>query len=368
VTTRDPVIVDAHLDMAWNALYNGRDLTLTVPEIRARESRRTQGVAMTSLKSFGEAGVALVFATLYAQPAKPWSLIPHDDPLARPLRSYSTPQQAEELALEMLELYEAWADAGAVRIVTSRQGLDDHLAAFANDRIPGLLISMEGADPIVSPDDLPRWFARGLRVVGLTWDTTRYAGGTGSTTALTDLGRELLTAMAEVGVIHDASHLSEEAFWEAAGMPHRGLCLTHGNARALMLPRPGQRAVIPLNRHLSDEQIAEVARPHGTAERGVIGLALINDFLDPNWSFEHRDVDVQMRDQGAAHLHHVAGIAGWDSVGIGSDVDSGFGEAETAGGISTVEDWRIIGDLVPLSAREAVLGENWLRFLRQTLP
>jgi diaminopimelate decarboxylase len=72
---------------------------------------------------------------------------------------------------------------------------------------------------------------------------------------------------------HDASHLSEEAFWEAAGLPHHALCVTHTSVRALMLPPPGHPARLPLNRFLSDAQIAEAARPRGAASRGVIGLA-----------------------------------------------------------------------------------------------
>lgn len=176
--------------------------------------------------------------------------------------------------------------------------------------------------------------------------------------------------MAELGIVHDASHLSEEAFWEAVGLPHRGLCVTHGNARALMLPPRGHRTMVPLNRHLSDAQIAEVARPHGAADRGVIGLALINDFLDPRWWFDAtgRTNAVSMRSQGAAHLHHLAAIAGWESVGIGSDVDSSFGRDETPLDLDSVTDWPRIGDYVPTAARRGVLGENWLRFLRQTLP
>lgn len=153
------VIVDAHLDVAWNVLYNGRDLARSVREIRASESR-AQGIAMTSLNSFGEAGVGVVFATLYAQPAFTWSDIPRGHELARPMRRYDTPQEAEEPALEMLAIYEAWAEAGQIRIITDRQTLEQHLHMFRDDRVPGFLIAMEGADPIVSPDDLPRWFAR----------------------------------------------------------------------------------------------------------------------------------------------------------------------------------------------------------------
>ena len=363
------MIVDAHLDVAWNALYHLRDLTLPVADIRAAE-QDPPTIAMTSLDGFGQAGVGLVFATLYAEPSVLWSAAMPDPRLPRPAPKYETPQQAEEIALEMLELYETWAEAGRIRIITDRGSLDAHVRRFPEDRVPGFLILLEGADPIVSPDDLPRWFDRGLRMISLAWGSTRYAGGTGSSTALTDLGRELLTAMAEIGIVHDASHLSEEAFWEAAGLPQRGLCVTHAAARVLMTPPLGHRALVPLNRFLSDAQIAETARPHGAATRGVIGLALLNPFLDPRWSFDAdgRTNEVSVRSQGAAHLHHIAAIAGWESVGLGTDVDAGFGRDETPDDVDTVHDWGGIAACVPSVARPGVLGENWLRFLRETLP
>jgi membrane dipeptidase len=362
------LIVDSHLDIAWNALYNGRDLAMRVQDIRTAEGPRMQGTAMTSLASMGEAGIGLVFATLFAEPAETWSDIFPGYPFARQPSGYHTPQEAKAQASEMLDLYERWAEQGLVRIITSVADLELHLEAFWQDRTPGFLIAMEGADPIQDPDDLAYWWNRGLRMLSLAWGSTRYTGGTGSSAPLTDLGRELLIAMAQTGVIHDASHLSEEAFWEAVGLPHQALCVSHGNARTLMRPPPGTRLQVPLNRHLSDQQLEEVGKPHGEATRGVIGLALLNDFLEPTWWFDQRDPDVTVDRQGRAYLSHMASIAGWPSIGIGSDVDSGFGAGETARDIDTALDWRRIGDVVPCTEREGVLGGNWLRFLRETLP
>jgi membrane dipeptidase len=364
----EPLIVDAHLDVAWNAFHNGRDLELPVAEIRAAEADPS-AVAMTSLPAFGEAGVAVVFATLNVLPAEIGAL-GMDLNLVRPMRFYHDQEEAEAQALDQLRIYERWEEAERIRVVRSRADLDAHLLRFGDDRIPGFVLTMESADPIRDPDDLPAWFERGVRMISLAWESTRYAGGTGSSKALTDLGRELLTAMAELEIVHDAVHLSEEAFWEAVGLHHRGLCVTHANPRALMLPPPGRRPEVPLNRYLSDEQIAAVARPRGAATRGVIGLALLNEFLDPRWDFsEHgRETEVTMASQGAAHLEHFAGIAGWESLGIGSDVDVGYGRDETPKELDSVLEWRRIGEFVPAEARAGVLGENWLRFLGETLP
>lgn len=362
------VIVDAHLDLAWNALYNARDLRLPVEVIRAAEADPAT-VAMTSLPSFGDAGVAVVFATLYAMPHTQWTNVPSDS-MPRTPDTYETPEEAEAISLEMLELYQGWATDESVRLIRDREELNQHLRRFPEDRIPGLVLTIEGADAILSPDDLPRWFERGVRMIGLAWGSTRYAGGTGSRAPLTALGRELLTGMADVGIVHDASHLSEEAFWEAVGLPHHGLCVTHASARELMAPDPANRSGLPLNRFLSDPQITEVARPRGAASRGVMGLALLNTFLEPRWGVDSADHAglVALDRQVAAQLHRIADVAGWDSVGIGSDVDAGFGRDETPAELDTVGDWHRIADCVPDEMRARVLGGNWLRFLAETLP
>jgi membrane dipeptidase len=335
------VIVDAHLDLGWTALHSGRDLT--------RPVERASG-ALTSLPDLGAAGVALVGATLFAEPADAW-LEPAPD-------GYRTPEEAEAQALAMLDVYREWEARGAVRIVTGRETLADHLSRFAGDAVPGLLLLMEGADPIVSVADLPDWWARGVRMIGLAWGPTRYAGGTGSDRGLAPVGADLLEAMADLGVIHDASHLSEEAFAQALSLPQHALCVTHATARALMTAAPGR---IPLNRFLADDQIRAVAE-----RDGVIGLAMLNDFLRPGWSAG--DPPVTLAEAGAAHLRHIAGIAGWERVGIGSDVDAGHGRGETPLELDAVADWPRIGDLAPAEARAGVLGENWLRFLRAALP
>ncbi len=361
-------IVDAHLDLAWNALFNGRDLRDTVSDIRGREPADSPGVAMTSLPSLAAAGVGVVFATLYATPAQSWLDLPEPRMVRRPA-PYETHEQAELAALEMLEVYEQWEREGHARIIRDASSLRHHLERFPNDRILGLLVLMEGADPIRDPKQLSWWFERGVRMIGLAWQTTRYAGGTGSSQGLTTLGRELICGMAEIGIVHDGAHLSEEAFWEAVGLPHHALCVTHTSARSLMQAR-GVHPAIPLNRFLSDDQIVEACRPRGASSRGVIGLALLNDFLEPQWRFGAGpdQPDVTVVTQVSAHLEHIANLVGWQSVAIGSDVDTVHGRDETPLGLDSVDDWRKVGGSAPATERDAVLGGNWLRFLSEVLP
>jgi membrane dipeptidase len=360
-------VVDGHLDVAWNVLYNGRDLRLPVRVIRDVETSQHRSTAVTSLATMADAGVAVVFATVFVVPAKRWSNTLVRYPSVRPMAIYHTPAEAESQALEQLRIYEDWAEQGVIRIIRSRVTLEDHLVRWARDRRPGFVLGMEGADAILDPSLVRTWWSRGIRLVGLAWSTTRYAGGTGSHKGLTEPGRELLQAMAEVGVIHDVTHLSEEAFWDAAAEPHHAMCATHSSARALMEKDECVASATPANRYLSGTQIVEVGKPRGATTAGMIGVPLLNQFLQSKWGRAGYP-DVSITSDVAGHFEHIAELVGWKSVGIGSDVDAGYGRDDIPLEIDTMEDWRRIGDVVPPAERARVLGENWLRFLYETLP
>jgi membrane dipeptidase len=335
------LIVDGHLDLADNVLVAGRDYTLTAARIREIERRRAEQ-ATVSLPDMVRGDVGLAFATLFAEP----------DGAGYSDQGYRTPAEAERQALDQLELYRRWDVEGRVRIIRSVTELDRHLVAWTEDRTIGLVILMEGADPIVSVRDLDAWWNRGVRIVGPAWSRTRYAGGTGAPGGLTREGRDLVAAMRDRGMILDASHLSDEAFWDVAETGSHALIASHSNARSL----------VPGDRQLTDEMIRAIGQ-----QGGIVGLVLYNALLDPAWS-EDRETVVTMDRQVRAHAEHVAGLVGWDAIGIGSDLDGGLGLEETPRELDTVADLGKIGDVVPPEARAGVLGENWIRLLRRALP
>jgi membrane dipeptidase len=188
-------------------------------------------------------------------------------------------------------------------------------------------------------------------------DTNYGAGIGGGSTAFkpggsTSRGFELLGQMAELGFIWDISHLAEEGVWQGLELGFPRVCASHANARAL----------IPTDRHLSDEVM------HALAERaGVIGLVLYNGFLEPSWK-GNRSISVTLNEQLRRHANHVARVCGWSYLGIGSDLDGGFGLEESPSEIDTVADLHKVGSVVPAEVRGAVLGTNWLNFLRSSLP
>ena len=353
-------IVDAHEDIAWNALNLGRDVRRSALETRRSEVRsgsrapKLNGQCMVGLPEWLEGRVAVVFGTIYVRPARRGKSTAKG-------RVYTTAEEAHALGWEQLDYYHRLADAcEQITLVGSRAELDDVLASWEGDepRV-GLVPLMEGADPIREPAEAEAWFERGARIVGLAWRSgSRYAGGDATGRALTDAGRKLLAVMAELGLALDVSHLAEEAFFEAVGRFGGSIVATHANPRAR----------VPGPRQLSDEMIGRLAE-----RDGVIGIVPFNRFLHGSWRKGDPKAAVGVADVAAA-IDHVCQVVGDAThVGIGSDFDGGFGAESTPAELDTVADLRAIGPALAEmgydeAAIAAILGGNWLRLLSSALP
>lgn len=316
----DPVMVDAHLDLAYNARILGRDLSL--PLDRLREVDPHPETPLVTLESLREARVAVAFATLFVDP-----------------REGGLEDWQEEVYAQ-LALYEAWEAKGWVRILRHGRDLEAHLARHREDRIPGLVLLLEGAHALASPEELAPLRQRGLRMLSLTWATRNaYAGGNAEEAPLTDLGKALLREMEGLGMALDLSHLAEEAAFQALEAFSGPVCATHANARAL----------VPSPRHLSD-RLMEALRKRD----GVLGLVPFNAFLDPGWKRGDPRLPLEAF---LRHKVHAEALLGPKRVGLGTDWDGGFGLEAVPLGLDRHRDLWSLGD-------EAFLGENWLRWLR----
>src|SRR4051812_38421542 len=206
------LIVDGHLDLAWNALQWNRNLLDWVYTIRAGESQgAAPGAALgtVALPDMRAGRIALSFATLLARATGRAS--PHID--------YASPQQAYGIAQGQLAYYRALERAGHIRVIGSSAELNEHLADWESweseqPAISGLrpsgapplgfVILMEGADPIQDPGQLQAWQAAGLRILGLThYGVGRYAGGTATDVGLAEACLPLLREMERLGIILD---------------------------------------------------------------------------------------------------------------------------------------------------------------------
>ncbi|MFO8233378.1 MAG: membrane dipeptidase [Longimonas sp.] len=340
--------IDGHLDLAFNAVVHKRDLTRKVMAVRADEDRSHQELLVT-LPELRRANVGIVFGTLFAIPRSALQYEGEKPPKWKAKLSYATPDEAHALAVDQLERYEQWEDEGRIRILRTQSDLQVHVTAWeSGERTVGLVVLMEGADPIRTPDELAWWADRGLRMIGPAWRSTRYAGGTGAPGPLTPNGKALVQAMIEHNIPLDVSHLSNESFWDAMDLAPRYVLASHSNARAIS----------PGDRQMSDDMIRAVG-----ASGGVVGIVLGDAFLHP----DHATMQVTLRDVHR-HAKHIARLIGWDQVAIGSDFDGGFGVQETPKELTRGADFSKLGKLVPEAARSGFLGGNWLRFLRRVLP
>jgi membrane dipeptidase len=350
------VIVDAHEDVAWNALVLGRDVLRSALETRRLEENtaipQRDGLCMVGLPEWLAGGVAVVFGTIFVAPANRGFPEPH---------TYTTAEEAHALGQAQLDFYHRLADTSdQVALIGNRAHLDDVLTG-QEGKAPrvGIVLLMEGADPVREPAEAAAWFERGVRLVGLSWAAgSRYAGGNGAPGRLTAAGRELLAVMADLGLILDVSHLAEEAFFEAVDRFGGRIVATHANPRAR----------VPGPRQLSDEMIRRLVE-----RDGIIGVVPYNRFLRPDWAREDAKDMVTVADVAAA-IDHVCQVVGDAAhVGLGSDFDGGFGAESAPAGIDTVADLARIGPaLGELGYGEddiaAILGGNWVRVLRATLP
>jgi membrane dipeptidase len=201
------------------------------------------------------------------------------------------------------------------------------------------------------------WYERGLRIIGLAWDDTRYsAGAWGDGGGLTKAGRELLEVMASFGFILDLTHMSEKASLEALDHFQGTIIATHSNARAL----------VPTERQLSDTQIRRIAE-----RDGVIGTVLANSFLNAEFKRGGPKEAVTL-EHVVAHIDHVCQVIGDAShVGLGTDFDGGFGVESVPAEIKNLSDLPLIGKalLEKGYSQEDVdgfMGQNWLNLLRRT--
>ena len=194
-------IVDGHEDIAWNVFAMGRDVCRSALETRRLEEGtdvpQQRGICMLGLPEWLAGGVAVICGTIFASPAS--AGLPD-------AKTYTTADEAHSLGLAQLDIYRRLADeCDQIALIGTRADLDATLASWETETPQvGIIPLMEGADPIRGPVEAEFWFEQGVRLVGLTWASgSRYAGGNRAPGPLTEAGRELLVAMADVGLVLD---------------------------------------------------------------------------------------------------------------------------------------------------------------------
>ncbi len=356
-------IVDAHLDLSYNAL-RGRDLTLPA----ARQKPDDEGIPTVGLPDLRAGGVGLVCATIFIELAS-----------RNAVGGYHTADEAHEQCVRHLQWYNEQTAAGRMRWVRNRNDLplgeaalsaqrvgsasadaearsgDQKLASAKADPTPFILL-MEGADALRSETDVAWWWDQGLRIVGLAWKRTLLAGGTGEPGPLTPLGRTIAAALDRAGVIHDVSHLAEESFWQLLDLTSGPLIASHSNARA----------IIPTDRQLSDDMARAIAK-----RGGIIGINLFGRFLVPPDERGKRPAKLADAVRQARYFADLLGHV--RQLGLGTDLDGGFGREDSPHELTTIADLPKLADELSVAGFSdadvaGIMGRNWMEYFGRTLP
>lgn len=212
---------------------------------------------------------------------------------------------------------------------------------------PGFVFSFEGADPLVDDVSLLEVFYRlGVRMIGLTWNgRNAFADGLRvgpRPSGLTELGRELVARMQELGVVLDLAHIAEPGFWDALECSEGPVVATHANAHALHAH----------GRNLRDDQIKAIAD-----RGGLVGVTFVPGFL----SKEPADLEHVL-----AHIDYIVGLVGDDHVGLGSDFDGITTPPTRLSHVGCLPNLTegMLSRGYSAERIEKILGGNWARVFR----
>jgi membrane dipeptidase len=356
------LVFDAHLDLGMNALEWNRDLSRPVAEIRAREvelglaDKVDRGKNTVALPDMRRGQVGICVATMIARGVPGKSML-------KSLPGFASPEIAWAMTQAQLAFYRAMEDRGDMAQITDLAGLHRYADLWKrapSDKLPvAYILSLEGADSILTPKHLERAYAAGLRAIGpVHYGPGRYGHGTHSTGGLTPIGRELLTEMRQLGIILDATHFSDESFWEALELWDGPVWASHNNCRAL----------VDDQRQFSDDQLNELIR------RGaVIGAAFDAWMLIPGWQrgkTTPQTSGVAMR-HVIDHIDHICQLAGnAHHAAIGTDLDGGFGREQSPSDLDTIADLQMLPAMFAdrgytTTDVERIMHNNWINFLER---
>jgi membrane dipeptidase len=355
------LIVDAHLDLAMNAIEWNRDLAMPLEHIRLKEmnmkDKPDRGKGTVCLPELRKGKVGFVVATQLARV----------NPFNSALTGWNSPAQAWAMTQAQLTWYKEMEKQGEMVQIVDKRGLDAQIKLWNDETIAdetkpvGFLLSLEGADSLVTPDYLYEAYEYGLRAIGLShFGPGRYADGTKTAGRIHLEGLELMKIMGELRMILDVTHLTDEGFTQAMDLYTGPIWASHHNVRK----------IVPNQRQLNDAQIKQLIERDavigGMLDCWAMDIRFIDTISDP-WQL---DIRLEML---VDHWDHICQIAGNSlHIGIGSDLDGIFGTEQSPWDMNSIADLQKYTYL--LSNRgyteqdiDNIFHGNWLRFLRNAL-
>ena len=350
-------IFDAHLDLSMNAMEWNRDLTWTVEAIRSSEIGMTdkpdRNKNTVSLDAMRRGNVGLCVATQIARYTKK----------GNPLPGWKSSQQAWAQTQGQLAWYRTMEDIGEMVQIRNLDQLNAHLKLWETKegkKPIGYILSLEGADSIVTLDYLEKSYDEGLRAIGPAhYGAGTYAQGTNGEGGIGVKGKDLLREIERLGLILDATHLNDESFWETMKIYNGPVWASHNNCRTL----------VDHHRQFSDKQIIELID-----RKAVVGMALDAWMMAPNWirgMSTPRALGVTLHTM-IDNIDHICQLAGnADHVGIGTDLDGGFGTEQCPYDLDTIADLQKVPKMLQQRGYspeniENIMFKNFIRFLERT--
>ena len=364
-----PYLIDAHEDMAWNWLSFGTDYTRPLAETRAKEAgvvdNHRGGGSLLGWPEYSGAQVALIFGTFFIAPKKysegDWDRV-----------VFSNVPEYSDLVRKSADYYQMLEDRypDKFRRVLNKHDLAGILHPWQQDteminpdtRPPiGIINLIEGSEGLGSLSQLEEWWELGVRLLGPVWAGTRFCGGSQEGKGFTSEGRDLLSALAEIGYILDVAHMNDESMATALNEYEGAVIATHANCRWLLKNPPNQR-------HLSQDNVRRMVE-----RGGVIGVLPYARFLRTDWDISDPGHQVSLEDY-ADHVDAICQTAGSaNHVAIGTDFDCGFGWPSVPKEVNSIADMQ---KLIPILQKrgytsqqiDAIFHGNWERILNQALP
>lgn len=355
------LIVDAHLDLAMNAIEWNRDLAMSLEHIRLKEmnmkDKPDRGKGTVCLPELRKGKVGFVVATQLARV----------NPFNSALTGWNSPAQAWAMTQAQLTWYREMEKQGEMVQIVDKRGMDAHIKLWNDETIAdetkpvGFLLSLEGADSLVTPDYLYEAYEYGLRAIGLShFGPGRYADGTKTAGRIHPEGLELMKIMGELRMILDVTHLTDEGFTQAMERYAGPIWASHHNVRK----------IVPNQRQLNDVQIKQLIERDavigGMLDCWAMDIRFIDTVSDP-WQL---DIRLEML---IDHWDHICQIAGNSlHIGIGSDLDGIFGTEQSPWDMNSITDLQKYTYLLSNKGYteqdiDNIFHGNWLRFLRNAL-
>ncbi len=354
-------IIDAHLDLAMNAIEWNRDLTRPLETIRQGEKglkdKNDRGNGTVCLPELRKGRIGLVVATQLSRVNPVGGTMPGS--------SWNSPQQAWAMTQAQLAWYREMETLGEMVSIVNLQQLDAHLQLWndetvADDKKPiGYILSLEGADSLVDISYLHKAYDYGLRAVGPAhFGSGRYAPGTKMEGGLTTRGVELLKEMSKLNLILDVTHLTDEGFTQAMDLYDGPVWASHHNVRKIN----------PTQRQLSDEQIKVLIERNAVIGGMLDCWALDNRFIDmvsDPWQLNIRLENL------VDHWDHICQLAGNSNhIALGTDLDGNYGTEQSPWDMNSIADLQKYQEiLLRRGYKDAdidnIFHNNWIRFLRK---